>query len=821
MKGFSRVEETLRRYGAALIEQRWTWALVALALVLGVACALVAQRSERWRAFSRGRPGLAWALLVPVVGLSLYYAWSLRWIGDDAFISFRYAKNLAEGHGLVFNAGARVEGYTNFLWTVLMAGFVLVGIHPGQASIVLGLASLAACLLLTARLLSLALATRDPGRARALSGALPSAPEGATRGARPPWLVSIAAVLLAGNYTFASWGTSGLETMTASALVLLAVERASVGALAAAGLSAIAATMMHPDHALFYVALGAVLLLERRPFALARRLLVREGRRELVREALRGWRRSLVGYALPFVGVYLPYFAWRTLYYGDWFPNTYYAKSGSEWYLSQGLEYLGVSGLSGGIWAMVLLALLGLWPYRRTLVARFTLVALPLYLFYVAKIGGDFMLGRLLCPALPFVFLMGELALVAATTARGWLGPALGLVALPLAALAATPALVVRPFEKYHYIADERTFYLLKSFSPLVVDSYYWHQAEALNQAFEKAPRPPVYGAGSVGILGYHTGMPMFDYFGLTEPSVAHMRIKRRGRPGHEKIASMGHALVGGADFTDNPTFLPPYQGHAQLRLGSYNFNLLKYDAELWAPLRRSRAVHVADFEQHVKNWRPPKQAPRAVCDVWFMSEFYFRHNPRERVERVGKKVRQALAKRLPPGSLDWVLYGTSPAEAGLRPLTRWSFDEPFDAGWSASGDAFGGQPRYQNEPEQQLIVNHEGPFISTFHPERGDDALGELRSPPFELAGDVLTLRVGGGHDLTTRAVRLVVDGQTVAELTGCNSEVMLRWAWDTSPWRGKSAELVVVDQSAGPWGHVLVDEIVQWQATTSADAR
>ena len=41
---------------------------------------------------------------------------------DDAMISMRYARNLAQGHGLLWNAGqAPVEGYTNFLWTLAMA----------------------------------------------------------------------------------------------------------------------------------------------------------------------------------------------------------------------------------------------------------------------------------------------------------------------------------------------------------------------------------------------------------------------------------------------------------------------------------------------------------------------------------------------------------------------------------------------------------------------------------------------------------------------------------------------------------------------------
>ncbi len=37
---------------------------------------------------------------------------------DDAFISFRYARNLTEGTGLVYNPGEYVEGITNLLWTL-------------------------------------------------------------------------------------------------------------------------------------------------------------------------------------------------------------------------------------------------------------------------------------------------------------------------------------------------------------------------------------------------------------------------------------------------------------------------------------------------------------------------------------------------------------------------------------------------------------------------------------------------------------------------------------------------------------------------------
>ncbi|MEO5618208.1 MAG: hypothetical protein ABIS67_10585, partial [Candidatus Eisenbacteria bacterium] len=65
-----------------------------------------------------------WAWIAAAVATTLT-AWrlaaltSLFWAQDDAYISFRYARNLLRGEGLVFNVGERVEGYTNFLWTVL------------------------------------------------------------------------------------------------------------------------------------------------------------------------------------------------------------------------------------------------------------------------------------------------------------------------------------------------------------------------------------------------------------------------------------------------------------------------------------------------------------------------------------------------------------------------------------------------------------------------------------------------------------------------------------------------------------------------------
>jgi hypothetical protein len=55
-------------------------------------------------------------------------------VQEDAFISFRYASNLIQGHGLVYNVGERVEGYTNFLWTLILAGGMALGADSWESA---------------------------------------------------------------------------------------------------------------------------------------------------------------------------------------------------------------------------------------------------------------------------------------------------------------------------------------------------------------------------------------------------------------------------------------------------------------------------------------------------------------------------------------------------------------------------------------------------------------------------------------------------------------------------------------------------------------
>jgi arabinofuranosyltransferase len=65
-----------------------------------------------------------------LAALLLFHLSAFEKLNDDSFISFRYARNLAAGRGLVFNPGERVEGYTNPLWVLIAAGLFKAGVAP-------------------------------------------------------------------------------------------------------------------------------------------------------------------------------------------------------------------------------------------------------------------------------------------------------------------------------------------------------------------------------------------------------------------------------------------------------------------------------------------------------------------------------------------------------------------------------------------------------------------------------------------------------------------------------------------------------------------
>lgn len=282
------------------------------------------------------REKAALAALALAAGIVLVAGWRLFWfLTDDAYISFRYASNLVSGHGLVWNAAPfrPVEGYSNFLWVMLLAGvWRWTGLEPPTtANAIALLFSLFSLLLFSLFLLNMRW-RRELARFRVA-------------------FLALSLLGLLSNRTFLAWSSSGLETAMYNFFLLLwtfCLLRLPAGSSAwffLTSLSAALLTLTRPDGVLFL--LGTLL---------AGLSVAWKGPRP------GAWRSA--PWVIPPAALAVGHAVWRRLYYGEWLPNTYYAKIGSPWPES-GWRYLLSFVLEYALWLFVLAAALVLLQRRR------------------------------------------------------------------------------------------------------------------------------------------------------------------------------------------------------------------------------------------------------------------------------------------------------------------------------------------------------------------------------------------------------------------------------------------------------------------------
>jgi arabinofuranosyltransferase len=305
---------------------------------------------------------------------------------DDAYISYRYAQNLVDGHGLVYNIGERVEGYTNLLWTLMVAGGIALGVSASLVGHWLGFAS-GVFLLLATYLYSRSLLPKDM-----------------------KWLALAAPVLLYASNSFAAWTISGLETPLFAAWVTAAVTAFAARRMGWVLAFCILASLTRPEGALLAAALlgfdWLVQLIAQRPKRLT----------ELLRLSL-----PCLAYALFIAGLT----AFRVVYYGDVLPNTFYAKTGGI-PLSYGPAYLYRFLIDGAIFLLIpALVGLGCKAYR------IGFAFLALITVYLIAVGGDvFFHGRFLLPVLPILIAGALVGIAVAGKASNKVG-LLAALALP------------------------------------------------------------------------------------------------------------------------------------------------------------------------------------------------------------------------------------------------------------------------------------------------------------------------------------------------------------------------------------------------------
>ena len=219
---------------------------------------------------------------------------------DDAFITFRYSKMFASGSGPTFNEGMHhVEGYTTFLWMVVMTVPNLIGISPVLFAKIIGIAMT----LGTMTLAWLVVDRYSPLTAtplRFLVGATPVF----IIALFPPTAVHAVAGMETPLYTFAL-------TLFLATVALFRRFSPRRGAMLV-GLSGLLLGLIRPEGNLVVV-VGVVTLLA-----------INSDR-----------RKRLLGSTLLFYVVPgLTYFAWRYSYYGHPFPLPYYLKLGHQQFMA-------------------------------------------------------------------------------------------------------------------------------------------------------------------------------------------------------------------------------------------------------------------------------------------------------------------------------------------------------------------------------------------------------------------------------------------------------------------------------------------------------
>ncbi len=296
-------------------------------------------------------------LMAVAIGVFIYTCIYFELTQDDAYISFRYAENFLNGHGLVFNIGERVEGYTNFLWVMLLAlAKGLFGIDYLPVSQVLGVASGAALFVL----LLLLVQHHYEGRTGLLYAGL--------------------CLAMLSNLAMAYWAIASLETAAFTCMVIAAVVMEYLRPRVTPALLVIA-SLLRPEGVIVF----GIILINR-----------------VLRERRIPWE-----YFLLYVSPLLPFAVFKLTYYGSLFPNPYYAKSGVGLeYIYSGLEYLWyftkTVGVFGIVFLLPLLAIKKLWD-------RFSLLYLyvAIYIAYIVWVGGDVLkVYRFFVPVVPVLYFL-------------------------------------------------------------------------------------------------------------------------------------------------------------------------------------------------------------------------------------------------------------------------------------------------------------------------------------------------------------------------------------------------------------------------------
>jgi arabinofuranosyltransferase len=422
-----------------------------------------------------------WILAALCTGLVLH-AVHYDFIADDTFITLRYADNLAAGHGLVFNPGDRVEGFTSMLWTVLLAALGFIGFDLLEAARFIGVLAAIIALVSTYWL------------ARQCT-------EGAM-------IALLAPALLALNGSFACWAAAGMETPLFACLVVTAFAVSISGRYWTSAAVAVAALLTRPEGLLVFVVLGVYQIYR--------------ARQGVARPWLPWWLASGAAVVLLI--------AFRLWYFGDLLPNTYYAKTAAGWaQIERGLEYLGdYAADHEGV--ILLAAPVCIFVLRGASALRLLAAGVLAFWLAIVWLGGDGLpMYRFVVPSLPlFAVLSCALLdrLLRSAGARIDAVPRSGTVLVVLLVCAWAYVHLSPPRLKSHY--GMYKFQREVEIPRWTRVGQWFGEHAAPGESIAVVP---------IGAVSFYSGLKVYDMLGLTDRHIARRQMPRLGTgwAGHEK----------------------------------------------------------------------------------------------------------------------------------------------------------------------------------------------------------------------------------------------------------------------------------------------
>lgn len=458
--------------------------------------------------------------------------------------------------------------------------------------------------------------------------------------------------------------------------------------------------------------------------------------------------------------------AFSVFYYGFPFPNTFYAKLSHDYSSSvvheQGILYLIESAVTDPITLATIVACSIFACVNRSSV--WPVVGIPLYLAYIVSIGGDFMNGRFLTAPL-----VSAVAIALNSSPKGELYPhpfdarfaafalALYNILLPLVPIKAlqstTPA---RSSPDFRCMWNERR---VQAPNSLWKYTESWHMpihAWANDGRGMKSRGDRIAFVRGAGMFAYYAGSQstILDWYALGDP----LRSRLAPLRAEVNCFPVGHL----------PRPLP--FGYMQYRSGQRP--LPDIDLRHYAEhLRLLVAGDLISFERL-----------RAIFDFNFGSYRTYNRYLKQRYSHVT-----------------------------FEPLDV-SFSQDFDdgsiSGWFATGAAFMAQPvRDDSGAKSGFYINSYRNSNSRFAP--SDAPTGNLISPEFTVTKPYLRFLIGGGCDLETERVELLVGGVSRLAATGRCLESLAPVTWDVRELIGQRVALRLVDSSSNPWGHINFDSL------------